>query len=195
MKMKYKEGDNGSTKWEVLTIEDHYDWRIDRRKANAVRAKYKGFIKYLTGAMKLRTIQTQDYKAVEFSMGEMVEEFGSSSSSNYNRLKGALMSDEHYRHVDDKKFNKHMCKFIELISAQKEDNTADYYRAMLMLVGRCYSRNYLPVVTNTRPIEVGEREMLDKAYECMYKWHSNEVFTKVKLPVGKVPSRKYNTWV
>ena len=190
-RMKLRYIGEGASKWEVLTKEEQYDWQLDRKKANAVRLKYKEFIKYLTGAMKLRTIQTLDYETVEFCPTELVDEFGSTISDH----RGELISNEHYRHIDSKNLPERMGKFINLIGAQGEDNTAAYYRAMLMLAGRCYSRNYFTVGATARPLGLSARAMLDKAYECMYKWHSDEVFVRIKLAEGKVPTRRYDTWV
>jgi hypothetical protein len=189
MKMRYI--NEGATKWEVLTKEEQYDWRLDRQKANAVRAKYKEFIKYITGAMKLRTIQKDDYEAVEFNSTELVEEFGFTDIDG----KGGLINNEHYRHIDTKAIPEHMGKFIELIGAQGEDTTAAYYRAMLMLAGRCYHRNYFTTGATGKPLVLSARAMLDKAYECMYKWHSKDVFVRIKLAEGKVPTRRYDTWL
>jgi hypothetical protein len=37
--------------------------------------------------------------------------------------------------------------------------------------------------------------IMPKFRELVYRHHSAEVFEKVLLPVGKVPSRKYDSWV
>jgi hypothetical protein len=41
--------------WDVLTTQEHYDWRINRKGANNVRARYKPFIDYLKAFVSLRT--------------------------------------------------------------------------------------------------------------------------------------------
>lgn len=189
--MRMKCTDGGASKWEVLTKEEQYDWQLDRQKANIVRAKYKEFITYLTGSMKLRTVQNLDYESVEFSPQEMIEQFGLATDGH--QLRQGVKNDV-YSYIDNKRKPSDMNEFIQLITAQGEDNTAAYYRAMLMLAGKCYGRNYYGIYETSR-IGVSARSMLDKAYECMYKWHSDEVFVRVKLADGKVPTNRYDTWV
>jgi hypothetical protein len=191
MKMKYL---GGSAQWEMLTTEEQYDWRIDRQKAKEVRAKYKEFNKYLSGVIKLRSTTVQDQLCIESSVDEL-----------YDGLSLTLYADHHgresinmdaFRLVDDKNKLEH-AKFMYLIGASgegKADKTDDYHKAMLMLIGRCGTADYWHLSLG-RKITVYPKVLIDKAYECMYKYHSDEVFTKVKLPVGKVPSGRYDTWV
>ena len=194
MKMKYKENGNGSTVWEVLTTEEQYDWRIDRQKAKEVRAKYKEFNTYLSGVIKLRTTTVQDQLCIESSVDELYE--GLSLTLYADPRGGESINTDAFRLVDDKNKSAH-AKFMYLIGASgegKADKTDDYHKAMLMLIGRCGIADYWHLSLG-RKITVYPRVLIDKAYECMYKYHSDEVFTKVKLPVGKVPSRRYDTWV
>ena len=187
MKMKYKEDGNGSTVWEVLTTEEQYDWRINRQKAKEVRAKYKEFNTYLNGVIKLRTTTF----CVESSVDELYEGLNLTLQEDGYR-KNTIVDSYVFTQIDHKNTSEH-AKFMYLINASGEDKTDDYHKAMLMLIGRCGTGNWY--LSLGRKITVYPRVLIDKAYECMYKYHSDEVFTKVKLPVGKVPSMKYDTWV
>lgn len=189
--MKYVGG-----KWEVLTTEEHYDWRIDRKKAKEVRAKYKEFNTYLSGVIKLRTTTVQDQLCIESSVYELYEGLGLTLYADHHGRESINM--DAFRLLDDKNKSEH-AKFMYLIGASAEDKSSDYYKAMLMLIGRCDTAKYWHAsywyLGLGRKITVYPKVLIDKAYECMYKYHSDEVFTKVKLPVGKVPSGRYDTWV
>ena len=192
MKMKYKE--DGSTVWEVLTTEEQYDWRIDRQKAKEVRVKYKEFNTYLSGVIKLRSTTVQDQLCIESSVDELYEGLSLTLYADHNGRES--INTDAFRLIDNKNKSEH-AKFMYLIGASgegKADKTGDYHKAMLMLIGRCETANYWHLRLG-RKITVYPRVLIDKAYECMYKYHSDEVFTKVKLPVGKVPSGRYDTWV
>ena len=190
MKMKYL---GGSAQWEVLTTEEQYDWRINRQKAKEVRDRYKEFNTYLNGVVKLRTITVDSTDRIESSVDELYEGLSLTLTADYQGRKA--VNANAFRLIDDKNKSEH-AKFMYLIGASgegKADKTDDYHKAMLMLIGRCETANYWYHLG--RKITVYPKVLIDKAYECMYKYHSDEVFTKVKLPVGKVPSGRYNTWV
>ena len=189
--MKYL---GGSAQWEMLTTEEHYDWRIDRQKAKEVRAKYKEFNTYLSGVIKLRSTTVQDQLCIESSVDELYEGLSLTLYADHNGRES--INTDAFRLIDNKNKSEH-AKFMYLIDASgegKADKTDDYHKAMLMLIGRCETANYWHLRLG-RKITVYPKVLIDKAYECMYKYHSDEVFTKVKLPVGKVPSGRYDTWV
>jgi hypothetical protein len=187
MKMKYTDG--GASKWEVLTKEDTYDLQLDRQKASAVRAKYKEFLKYLRSNLKLR--MREDGYAM-FGYAEFKNEFGLHQA---NRDPTAV-DFEQYKCMDNKALPNKMFEFMSLISKQGEDTLQMYYRATLMLAGRLYipNRYYIHIIEG-RDVMLIPRGIINKAYECMYKWHSDDVFVRVKLAEGKVPTNKYDTWV
>lgn len=63
-------------RWEVLTIKEYHDWRIDRQGANNVRARYKGFADYLKAFVSLRTESTGRHgDIVMINISEYVEHF------------------------------------------------------------------------------------------------------------------------
>jgi hypothetical protein len=57
--------------WRVLTTQEHYDWRINRKGANNVRARYKPFIDYLKSFVSLRT----EEGVVFINVSEYAEQF------------------------------------------------------------------------------------------------------------------------
>ena len=89
-------------------------------------------------------------------------------------------------------------EFFGLILDEREESTTAYYKAMLMLVGRSYIHSYrqhMAVSNGTGSIMISPRSLIDKLYECIYKTHAKEVFVRIKLADGKVPTERYDSWV
>ena len=182
--MRIKHVEDSSPKWEVLTKEEQYDWAIDRQKANIVRAKYKEFITFVNGGLKLRTIDTD----AVFSTKELSEQFG-----EYTLPWGTkAVNDTEFNQVALKN-SQHAVRFMNLI--KEEGNYENYYKAMLMVAGLVLSVGYRRIEMDRAEVKAKPRSIIDKIYECIYKWHSNEIFVRIKLADGKVPTERYDTWV
>jgi len=182
--MRIKHVEDSSPKWEVLTKEEQYDWAIDRQKANIVRAKYKEFITFVNGGLKLRTIDTD----AVFSTKELSEQFG-----EYTLPWGTkAVNDTEFNQVALKN-SQHAVRFMNLI--KEEGNYENYYKAMLMVAGLVLSVGYRRIEMDRAEVKAKPRSIIDKIYECIYKWHSNEIFVRIKLADGKVPTDRYDTWV
>jgi len=188
--MRIKHVEDSSPKWEVLTKEEQYDWAIDRQKANAVRLKYKKFISYLRNGLKLRLTE----ESAIFSVDELVSAFGTTKHPYNDSI--TVINGAKFESLETKEPS--LNEFFGLILDESEESTTAYYKAMLMLVGRSYIHSYrqhIAVSNGTGSIMISPRSLIDKLYECMYKWHSDEVFVRVKLAEGKVPTGKYDSWV
>lgn len=185
-KLKHIEAEANKVElWEVLEAEEQFDYQINKQKANEVRKRYKEFTTYLNSSLKLRTVKKEYHVYAEFSYQEMVDAFGVDKDNYINK--------NNFMYIDNK-HNAESAKFIDLISSQGDNKTENYYRAMLILVGRRYNNGYGIFYPRT-PLNVIPKSLTKKAQECIYKWHSDEVFEKIKLPLGKVPKSKYDSWV
>ena len=182
--MKLRHNGGGALKWEVLTKEEQYDWAIDRQKANIVRAKYKEFITFVNGGLKLRTIDTD----AVFSTKELSEQFGEHTLPWGTKA----VNDTEFNQVALKN-SQHAVRFMNLI--KEEGNYENYYKAMLMVAGLVLSVGYRRIETERAEVKAKPRSITDKIYECIYKWHSDEIFVRIKLADGKVPTGKYDSWV
>jgi len=182
--MRIKHVEDSSPKWEVLTKEEQYDWAIDRQKANIVRAKYKEFITFVNGGLKLRTIDTD----AVFSTKELSEQFGEHTLPWGTKA----VNDTEFNQVALKN-SQHAVRFMNLI--KEEGNYENYYKAMLMVAGLVLSVGYRRIEMDRAEVKAKPRSIIDKIYECIYKWHSDEIFVRIKLADGKVPTERYDTWV
>ena len=102
--------------------------------------------------------------------------------------------------VNDTEFNQvalknsqHAVRFMNLI--KEEGNYENYYKAMLMVAGLVLSVGYRRIEMDRAEVKAKPRSIIDKIYECIYKWHSDEIFVRIKLADGKVPTERYDTWV
>jgi len=177
-------------KWEVLTKEVCYDWVMDRKKANEVRAKYKKFISYLRNGLKLRLTE----ESAIFSVDELVSAFGTTKHPYNDSI--TVINSAKFESLEMKEPS--LNEFFGLILDESEESTTAYYKAMLMLVGRSYIHSYrqhIAVSNGTGSIMVNPRSLMDRLYECIYKAHAKEVLVYKELAQGKVPTGKYDSWV
>jgi hypothetical protein len=85
---------------------------------------------------------------------------------------------------------------VELMANDQpeESKHSNFYKAALGIVlairggpsVRTFAGSDMHLESNT---------LLPKFREIVYRYHRNEVFEKVLLPVGKAPSKKYDSWV
>jgi hypothetical protein len=182
--MKLKRVADGAVKWEVLTSEEQYDWRINKAKASEARQKYKKFLTFIRNGLKIR--MNNEY--AHFNSSELADEFGIKNSP----WGGSAVDTTEIEDLSSKK-SKVSQKFMDLIN-RGEDYEA-YYKAMLILACASLSHSHYSIKLSEVSYGVSPRSIINKAYEIMYKWHSDEVFVRVKLDKGVVPSKKYDNWV
>ena len=161
--------------WELVVSEPVYETQLNKKKANTVRAKYGEFEKYLKAMVNLRTETRLEgfmgskyaYESITFSKAEFIEA-------------GAL-------------FDKSESFPVELMANDQpeESKHSNFYRAALESV-TAIRRGNLP---GNSGVHVQADSLLPKFREIVYRHHSDEVFEKVLLPVGKAASKKYDSWV
>ena len=217
--IKLRMGDNG---WEPLTQREYYDWRINRKGANIVRARYKAFTEYLNGFVSLRTEEQKDDSPVmRITVAEYAEAFP-------ERIQDAKMNEDGsfnpyaqvYRDRDNRFVRGHnpTPKVFDMPSTYDLLNTGDKkYRELvsdyLFLVLSNDSQKWykaaliacVPIKNywqdNVRSMAEGNTHYVLPKHpakffdEFILKVHSDEAFERVKLKQGQVPTHKYDGWV
>jgi hypothetical protein len=147
---------------------------LKRKAANAVRARYKEFTNYVNNMLKLRgeTLTYANTKIIRMGFVEFKDVF--------DEL-GAL--DE--PHTVEAMFR---CIAHGIVN----DSTESFYKAFMLLVAATHNVQGFGKYTSNFNIQ--PKTLTDKFKELIYKHHSDEVFKKVKLPIGKVPNKKYEKW-
>lgn len=183
----------------VYAVKPNFDWKLNRKAANNVRARYAKFIGYLDGIMRLR--KDVEDGGIDVAYAEYAEAFGEQEKKNY-------WGDDTYKCVDLKLYSNITHKrggqwvrddityedstkaFFKLITSGAHD---DFYKASLILFATA-GGGQMNIVSG-RVVRTLESRVDDRLNEVLYKYHSDEVFDKVEMPEGKLPKGKYKNWV
>ena len=204
---------NGS-KYEVLDEQTHYDYRINRRGANNVRGRFKGFYDYLSGFIKLRAQehQGQYYGApmdmIECSFTELADSMGTAEywDKTYTAVdtfvwRGLTKKPNTYREyvrVPKDEYERTTLAFLELIRSDQPEETkhTNFHKAALVLM--TYGQTSL---IKRKAVEKAPmfwfmadtpKTTLDTT---LFKWFAPEVLERYEVPKGKIPSNKYTSWI
>ena len=169
--------------WELASSEPVYETQLNKKKANNVRARYSEFEKYLRGMINLRTEQRESnttYRGQKYVLPPSIR-IGKTEFTEMD-VKG---SDVHIKG-----------RFpVELMASDQpeESKHSNFYKAALEIV--LALRGGASLRFAGVDIHVQSDSILPKFREIVYIHHSDEVFEKVLLPVGKAASKKYDSWL
>jgi hypothetical protein len=158
--------------WELVMRTRVFEIQLQREEAKVIRAQYKEFTDYVDNVIKLRREP-------------------SPSGMWFMRMEFAEFKEATLPEISD--WSRQSVVHDLMFRSIATGGTENFYKAFLLLVASSHNvgLNYNnPPAFNIRP-EV----IKDKFKELLYKHHSKEVFKKVELPLGKIPSKKYNGWV
>jgi hypothetical protein len=164
--------------WELASSEPVYETQLNKKKANAVRAKYSEFEKYLKAMVNLREETRQE----GFLGSKYAYELITFSKAEFTEVERSDVRTEGFP--------------VELMANDQpeESKHSNFYRAALTIA--LAIRGGISILRFPDiGIHVQSNVMLPRFREIVYRHHKDEVFEKVLLPVGKAPSRKYDSWV
>ena len=206
-------GANGA--WVPKEAKPLYDYRVNRKEANNVRAMCGTFRKYMKGIASLKgetvTQYGVEYERVQFTFAELMEVFGAVNRYNDERL--FLQIDEwawltakpsNYTKHDAEKHEKSWrdyretaAKFLELIKDDQDDNCRhqNYWIAFCILF---VHKNYITPCNkdyiNNRVFTAGSNTFEKLLDEALFTMFAEKVFKRVELPRGSVPTGKYDKY-
>lgn len=159
--------------WELTSSEPVYETQLNKKKANAIRAKYSEFEKYLKAMINLRTETRQEgflgskyaYELITFSKAEFTEADVSGT------MQVELMANDQ----------------------PEESKHNNFYKAALRVA--LAIRGGFIAARGGSEMHLQSNTLLPKFREIVYRHHKAEVFEKVLLPVGKAANKKYDSWV
>ena len=164
--------------WELTSSEPVYETQLNKKKANNVRAKYSEFEKYLKAMVNLRT----ETRLEGFMGNKYAYERITFSKAEFTEVEWSDIRTEGFP--------------VELMANDQpeESKHSNFYRAALAIA--LAIRGGLSILRFPGiGIHVQSNVMLPRFREIVYRHHKDEVFEKVLLPVGKAPSKKYDSWV
>lgn len=183
--------------WHILSERPpETSYRMNRKAANNVRARYKPFANYLKGFSKVRAEMItpqygEPYQAVRFSAEELQAAFGVSGMFEGQ----VLWRGTH--HLTNRAFKDHVRFSEEMRSLITSDDHEKWNKAALWFFGHEHDMHISLEPTRrdqyylTRRVNQGMK-MFD---EFILRQHAEEVIEKVQVEDGKLPNMKYADWL
>lgn len=167
--------------WELVTSVNVYEVQLQRKEANAVRARYKEFSAYVNNMIKLREEMLWNMKVIKLDFAEFTE-----------HLKDMPGWELRWCELNDKKSHNYEKLNKVFFALLDSGSTGSFYTAFLYLVASVH--NVQQFGSSAGGFNIQTKSITDALKEVIYKYHSDEVFKKVQLPIGKVPNKKYAKW-
>lgn len=193
----------------------NYAYRIDRKGANNVRARFKEFYGYFKGFIKLRS-EEREYSRYETprnfincTFGEIAEALGTADGwptngpenfvARTDDWRGLTMKPGTYGHwqkVGQSTYEDTVQSFLSLITADQlgETKHLNFHKAVMVLLTYQHTihRRMLGAEQTFRFDVKTAKTTLDTA---LFKWFAPEVLERYEVPMGKVPDTKYDSWM
>lgn len=210
--LRLRKDENG--RLQPLTTQTHYAYRINRKGANIVRARFKDFYDYFKGFIKLRAqdAQGQYYgpmrSMINCTFTELADSLGAREyfdkdylTVNVDHWEALTMKPGTYtgwRKMSEEKYKHTTQGFLDLIKSDQpeESKHTNFHKAALVVL----SHKHTNIVESKA--EVGTKSVwfdvapakttLDTA---LFKWFAPEVLERYEVPKGKLPETKYNSWM
>jgi hypothetical protein len=166
--------------WELASSEPVYETQLNKKKANAVRAKYSEFEKYLKAMINLREEQqgpTITHRGEKYTLPPRI-------TFTHSEFTEAEVTEVGLQGFP-----------VELMANDQpeESKHSNFYKAALGVVlairGGPINRTFVG-----SEMHLSSESILPKFREILYRHHKDEVFEKVLLPVGKAANKKYDSW-
>jgi hypothetical protein len=210
--LRLRKNENG--RLQPLVTQTHYAYRINRKGANIVRARFKEFYDYFKGFIKLRAEETQGTyygpmrTMINCTFTELADSLGSAEywdkdylTVNVDNWRGLTMKPGTYtgwHKINEDEYKSTVNKFLDLIkSDQPEENKhINFHKAALVVL----SYKHTNIVEERGAVGsrsvwldvVPAKTTLDTT---LFKWFAPEVLERYEVPRGKLPETKYNSWM
>lgn len=191
--VSFKRGEDGG--WQCLSSIVRPSYRMNRKGANNVRARYREFADYLKGFSKVRaeTVKPQwssEYKAIKFSMDELETVFPRDADGDI-----VWVGTSHLMQRGSKNY---VCRGEQMIGWVTSGDHEQYFKAALHLYapehGAYVSERQFKSYYNNpllRPFDKGPK----KFDEFILRWHAEEVIETCETKPNAVPNMKYADWL
>jgi hypothetical protein len=168
--------------WELALGEPVHETQMNKKKATTVRQRYSEFEKYLKAMINLREETQMEgvmgnkyaYKRITFTTSEFAE----AGVTEWGLQRPVGKAEMELMASDQPEESKH----------------SNFYKAALGIVLAIRGGAAVRFFKGSE-LYLAAGSIMPKFREIVYRHHSDEVFEKVLLPVGKAPSKKYDSWV
>lgn len=188
-----REGGN----WHILSERpSETSYRMNRKAANNVRARYKPFANYLKGFSKVRAEMVtpqygEPYQAIHFSAEELQAAFGKSVLFEGQVLWCGVYNLLHRRSKSYKESSEEMMSLIT------SDDHEKWNKAALWFFGHEHDMHisFEPTRRDQYYLTRRVNQGVQTFDEFILKQHAHEVIERVQVENGRLPNLKYADWV
>lgn len=182
--------------WTVPEPIDTYEYRLNRKAAKEVRARYKDFYTYVNSMVKIRSVIQEParwarsqapYPVVEFNPQEFIDMLGYEG----HLLTGAKRVKRTFVNIHERKVE---LDFYISGNQPAEVRNDNFYAAFLGMA--IDEHNYWETDNNhERPMRIRAKLIPARIDEQILRAHADEVLVWTKLAQGVVPAGDYKDWL
>jgi hypothetical protein len=182
--------------WTVPEPIDSYEYRLDRKAAKDVRAKYKDFYTYVNSMVKIRSVIQEPtrwarsltpYPVVEFNPQEFIDMLGYELhlATGEKRVKRTFIN------IHERKAELDFYISSDQPAEVRNDN---FYAAFLGMA--MDEHNYWETYNKSeRPMQIRAKLILARIDEQILRAHAKDVLVWTRLAQGVVPAGDYRDWI
>ena len=186
-----------------------YGYRLNRKAANNVRAKYRAFDNYLKGFIALRMGQVKTHSGyidvVEYTAAEAIELLG--TRQKFNTI---WVNTDQFESLNLRPYEQFAFTHTGYGDAKRFEAIAEYRSACEMFFGWIGSDDHhqfykaaMALVTFDSSLTVEDQRTIrreaariPKLYDSiLMRWHAEEVLEKIQLENGRIPNPQYANWI
>jgi hypothetical protein len=159
--------------WRITQFNTIYEYRLNRKAANAVRKKYADFLRYVKGMVNLRSEMVEPRRWARRQKPYAV------ITVTGDEIRGETL-----------RVNEVVGKFMELIKLEQPEETRheNHNAAFAMVLRHCNQYNL-------HAYKAPAEEVLGLVDELLLRAHAQEILVWTELKTGQVPSGKYKGWM
>jgi hypothetical protein len=161
--------------WRITQFNTIYEYRLNRKAANAVRKQYGDFLRYVKGMVNLRSEMIEPRRWARRQKPYAV------ITVTGNEIRGSTL-----------RVNDLVWGLMEHIKLDQPEETRheNHNAALAMVLRHCNQNQYTQDAAKVPADEVPS--LID---ELLLRAHAQEVLVWTELKVGQVPSGKYKGWM
>lgn len=186
--------------WTVPEPIDSYEYRLDRKAAKEVRAKYKDFYTYVNSMVKIRSViheptrwaQSQTpFPVIEFNPQEFIDMLGFEMHlvTGHKRLKRTFVN------IHERKAELDFYISSDQPAEVRNDNFYMAFLGMAMDDYAYYDYDSGLKIRADSAKRIRAKLVLERIDEEILRAHAKDVLVWTRLAQGVVPSGKYEGWI
>ena len=182
--------------WTVPEPIDSYEYRLDRKAAKEVRAKYKDFYTYVNSMVKIRSVTQEPpqwarsqtpYPVIEFNPQEFVDMLG----FELHLVTGGKRVKRTFVNIHERKVELDFYISGDQPAEVRNDN---FYAAFLGMA--MDEHNHWETYNKSeRPMQIKAKLILARIDEQILRAHAKDVLVWTRLAQGVVPAGDYKDWI